>query len=131
MRRGESTGKSSSLLLPPDGDKATARGEGSSVGQHGSERSCYIGKVLLDVLHHLGIDDEVVHLMHTAALLLVLMVLSMLIVQVAVLDTLLKDHTYPLVMMMVHHYGREEHGEGRQPKMQYVQSLLHEYRMQN
>ena len=65
---------------------------------------------LADALHHLGIGDKVVHLMHTAVatvgIRILVMMLSMLIVDVAILLTLLLNHTDTThVVMMGHHRG--------------------------
>ena len=65
---------------------------------------------LADALHHLGIGDKVVHLMHTAVLTIaitfLIMMFCMLIIDVAILLTLLLNHTdTPHVVMMGHHRG--------------------------
>lgn len=67
-----------------------------------------IDQQLADALHHLGIDDKVVHLVHTAVatvgIRLLVMMLGMLIIDVAILLTLLLNHTdTPHVVMMGHH----------------------------
>lgn len=120
MVRGEPTGKSRNRLLPLDGDKTAVGDESLPVRQARHECTSRIGDMLLDVLHHLGINDEMVHLVYAASFLFVLLVLRMLVVQVAILGALLKNHTYPFVVMVVHHYGREQHGESCQPQMEYV-----------
>ena len=63
---------------------------------------------LADALHHLGIGDKVVHLVHTAVatvgIRLLVMMLCMLIVDVAILLALLLNHTDTThVVMMTHH----------------------------
>ena len=63
---------------------------------------------LADALHHLGIGDKMVHLMHTAVatvgIRLLVMMIGMLIIDVAILLTLLQNHTdTPHVVMMGHH----------------------------
>lgn len=120
MDRVETTGKRRDRLLPLNGEKTTVGQKRHLTGQHRHEHSLCIGDMLLDVLHHLGVDNEMVHLVYTAALLFVLMMLCVLVVQVAILCTLLKNHTNPLVVMVVHHYGREQYGESCHPKMKYV-----------
>ena len=65
----------------------------------------------LYILHHLGIDDEMMHLMHLASFLLILMMSRVLIIQIAILRTLFYDHTNLAVMMMMHHHGRMQHAE--------------------
>ena len=63
---------------------------------------------LADALHHLGIGDKMVHLMHTAVatvgIRLLVMMLSMLIVDVAIFLALFLNHTDTVhVVMMTHH----------------------------
>lgn len=111
--------------MPSDRHKTAVWNDCRPAGQHRHEVTCGIRDMLPDIFHHLGVDDKMVHLVHTAALLFVLLVLRMLVVQVTVLCTLLKDHTYPLVVMVVQHYGGEQHGKRCRPKMEYVQSFLH------
>lgn len=67
-----------------------------------------IDQQLADALHHLGIGDKVVHLVYTAVatvgIRLLVMMLGMLIIDVAILLTLLLNHTdTPHVVMMGHH----------------------------
>ena len=69
-----------------------------------------IDQQLADALHHLGIGDKVVHLVHTAVatvgIRLLVMMLGMLIVDVAIFLTLLLNHTDTThVVMMGHHRG--------------------------
>ena len=59
--------------------------------------------MLLDGFHHLGIDEEMVHLMNTATLLLILVMLSMLIIQIAINGTPFLDKTDLIEMMMMWH----------------------------
>ena len=63
---------------------------------------------LADALHHLGIGDKMVHLMHTAVstvgIRLLVMMIGMLIIDVAIFLTLFLNHTDTiLVVMMTHH----------------------------
>ena len=65
---------------------------------------------LADALHHLGIGDKVVHLMHTAVatvgIRLLIMMLGVLIVDVAIFLALFLNHTDTVhVVMMAHHRG--------------------------
>ena len=65
---------------------------------------------LADALHHLGIGDKMVHLMHTAVatvgIRLLVMMLSMLIIDVTIFLTLFLNHTETVhVVMMTHHRG--------------------------
>lgn len=65
---------------------------------------------LADALHHLGIGDKVVHLVHTAVatvgIRLLVMMLGMFIIDVAILLALLLNHTDTThVVMMGHHRG--------------------------
>ena len=55
-------------------------------------------------LHHPVLDYEMMHLLHLAAFVLSIMMLSMLIIDIAVLLTLYFYHTdTPFVVMMYHH----------------------------
>ena len=63
---------------------------------------------LADILHHLGIDYKLMHLTNATVLTitfaLLIMMLSMLIIDIAVLLTLFFYHTdTPFVVMMYHH----------------------------
>lgn len=65
---------------------------------------------LADALHHLGIGDKMVHLMHTAAatvgIRLLVMMIGMLIIDVTIFLTLFLNHTDTIhVVMMAHHRG--------------------------
>lgn len=57
--------------------------------------------MLLDGFHLLGIDEEMVHLMNTATLLLIPVMLSMLIIQIAINGTPFLDKTDLIEMMMM------------------------------
>ena len=69
-----------------------------------------IDQQLADALHHLGIGDKVVHLVHTAVatvgIRLLVMMLSMLIVDVAIFLTLLLNHTDTTHVVMMGHHRR-------------------------
>lgn len=69
-----------------------------------------IDQQLADALHHLGIGDKVVHLMHTAVatvgIRLLVMMLGMLIVDVAIFLTLLLNHTDTTHVVMMGHHRR-------------------------
>lgn len=63
---------------------------------------------LADSLHHFGIDNKLMHLTNAAvlpiAIIFLIMMLGMLIIDVAILLTLLLNHTdTPHVVMMGHH----------------------------
>ena len=63
---------------------------------------------LADALHHLGIGDKMVHLMHTAVatvgIRLLIMMIGMLIINVTIFLTLFLNHTDTIhVVMMTHH----------------------------
>ena len=63
---------------------------------------------LADALHHLGIGDKMVHLMHTAVatvgIRLLVMMIGMLIIDVTIFLTLFLNHTDTVhVVMMTHH----------------------------
>lgn len=65
---------------------------------------------LADALHHLGIGDKMVHLMHTAVstvgIRLLVMMIGMLIIDVTIFLTLFLNHTDTIhVVMMTHHRG--------------------------
>ena len=65
---------------------------------------------LADALHHLGIGDKVVHLVHTAVatvgIRLLVMMLGMLVVDVAIFLTLLLNHTDTTHVVMMGHHRR-------------------------
>ena len=69
-----------------------------------------IDQQLADALHHLGIGDKVVHLVHTAVatvgIRLLVMMLGMLIVDVAIFLTLLLNHTDTTHVVMMGHQRR-------------------------
>ena len=65
---------------------------------------------LADALHHLGIGDKMVHLMHTAVstvgIRLLVMMIGMLIIDVTIFLALFLNHTDTIhVVMMTHHRG--------------------------
>lgn len=65
---------------------------------------------LADALHHLGIGDKMVHLMHTAvstvSIRLLVMMIGMLIIDVTIFLALFLNHTDTVhVVMMTHHRG--------------------------
>lgn len=65
---------------------------------------------LADALHHLGIGDKMVHLMHTTVstvgIRLLVMMIGMLIIDVTILLALFLNHTDTVhVVMMTHHRG--------------------------
>ena len=65
---------------------------------------------LADALHHLGIGDKMVHLMHTAVatvgIRLLVMMIGMLIIDVTIFLALFLNHTDTVhVVMMAHHRG--------------------------
>lgn len=82
-----------------------------------------IKDMLLDALHHLGIGEEMVHLVHPATLTLILVVLSVLIIIIAILMALLNNHTYTVIaVVMVHHHSGQQHTERRHPQTEHIQS---------
>ncbi len=63
---------------------------------------------LADTLHHLGIDDKLMHLTNatvlTISIIFLIMMFGMFIIDVAILLALLLNHTdTPHVVMMCHH----------------------------
>ena len=65
---------------------------------------------LADTLHHLGIDDKLMHLTNatvlTIAIIFLIMMFGMFIIDVAILLALLLNHTDTThVVMMGHHRG--------------------------
>lgn len=65
---------------------------------------------LADTLHHLGIDDKLMHLTNatvlTISIIFLIMMFCMFIIDVAILLALLLNHTdTPHVVMMGHHRG--------------------------
>lgn len=71
-------------------------------------------------LHHPVLDYEMMHLLHLAAFVLSIMMLSMLIIQTSVLTTHLHNHTDTLIMMMMKHHRREKHTYRGNPNGEYV-----------
>ena len=71
-------------------------------------------------LHHPVLDYEMMHLLHLAAFVLSIMMLSMLIIQTSVLTTHLHNHTDTLIMMMMKHHRREKHTHRGNPNGEYV-----------
>ena len=70
----------------------------------------FIYQQLADTLHHLGIDDKLMHLTNatilTIAIIFLTMMFGMFIIDVAILLTLLLNHTDTThVVMMGHHRG--------------------------
>ncbi len=68
----------------------------------------FIYQQLADTLHHLGIDDKLMHLTNatilTISIIFLIMMFGMFIIDVAILLTLLLNHTdTPHVVMMCHH----------------------------
>ena len=74
-----------------------------------------IENLLLDVLGNLGVDDELVHLMHAASLMLLFMVFGMFVVGVAVFSASLLYEADAIEMMMMEYYSRKQHGACCQP----------------
>lgn len=79
-----------------------------------------IEDVILDALHHLGIGDEMVHLMNLATILFILLVVGVLIVEIAIFTALLHYHTYTTHVVMVGHHRRQQHAHRGYPKTEYV-----------
>ncbi len=70
----------------------------------------FIYQQLADTLHHLGIDDKLMHLTNatvlTIAIIFLIMMFGMFIIDVAILLALLLNHTDTThVVMMGHHRG--------------------------
>ena len=68
----------------------------------------FIYQQLADTLHHLGIDDKLMHLTNatvlTISIIFLIMMVGMFIIDVAILLALLLNHTNtPHVVMMGHH----------------------------
>lgn len=74
-----------------------------------------IENLLLDVLGSLGVDDELVHLLHAASLMLLFMVFGMLVVSVAVFCATLLYEADAIEMMMMEYDSRKQHGACCQP----------------
>ena len=84
-----------------------------------------IENLLLDVLGNLGVermgrvdlgvDDELVHLMHAASLMLLFMVFGMFVVGVAVFSASLLYEADAIEMMMMEYDSRKQHGACCQP----------------
>ena len=80
--------------------------------------------MLFNTLHHFGIGDEIMHLMNTATILFVLMMMSVLIVEIAINPALLHNHTYTPHVMMVGHHRRQQNAHRCYQKTEYVQSFF-------
>lgn len=70
----------------------------------------FIYQQLADTIHHLGIDDKLMHLTNatvlTISIIFLIMMFGMFIIDVAILLTLLLNHTDTThVVMMGHHRG--------------------------
>lgn len=70
----------------------------------------FVYQQLADTLHHLGIDDKLMHLTNATvlpiAIIFLIMMFGMLIIDVAILLALLLNHTDTThVVMMGHHRG--------------------------
>lgn len=70
----------------------------------------FIYQQLADTLHHLGIDDKLMHLTNatvlTISIIFLIMMFGMFIIDVAILLALLLNHTDTThVVMMGHHRG--------------------------
>lgn len=70
----------------------------------------FIYQQLADTLHHLGIDDKLMHLTNatvlTIAIIFLIMMFGMFIIDVAILLALLLNHTDTTHMVMMgHHRG--------------------------
>ena len=70
----------------------------------------FIYQQLADTIHHLGIDDKLMHLMNatvlTISIIFLIMMFGMFIIDVAILLALLVNHTDTThVVMMGHHRG--------------------------
>lgn len=70
----------------------------------------FIYQQLADTLHHLGIDDKLMHLTNatvlTISIIFLIMMFGMFIIDVAILLALLLNHTDTThVVMMGHHHG--------------------------
>lgn len=70
----------------------------------------FVYQQLADTLHHLGIDDKLMHLTNatvlTIAIIFLIMMFGMLIIDVAILLATLLNHTDTThVVMMGHHRG--------------------------
>lgn len=76
--------------------------------------------MFLNALHHLGIGDEMVHLMNLTTILLILLMVSVLIVEIAVFLALLHNHTYTTHVVMVGHHRRQQHAHRGYPKTEYI-----------
>lgn len=62
--------------------------------------------MLFDTLQYFCVGEEMVHLVHAAAILLVLLMVGVLIVVIAVFLALLHNHTDTAHVVMVCHHGR-------------------------
>ena len=85
-----------------------------------TEETRFCRKLFDGRLHHQVLDYEMMHLLHLAAFVLSIMMLSMLIIQTSVLTTHLHNHTDTLIMMMMKHHRREKHTHRGNPNGEYV-----------
>ena len=68
-----------------------------------------IEKLLLNALQNLAVGYKMVHLMHAATIVFILMMLSMLIVEITILLATFYNHTYTPHVVMMGHHRREQH----------------------
>ena len=70
----------------------------------------FIYQQLADTLHHLGIDDKLMHLTNatvlTISIIFLIMMFGMFIIDVAILLALLLNHTYTTHVVMMGHHRR-------------------------
>lgn len=91
------------------------REQGYISGQDCHQTVSAIENLLLDILGNLGVDDELMHLLHAASLMLLLMVVGMLVVGVAVFSATLLYEADAIEVMMMEYNGRKQHGACCQP----------------
>ena len=74
----------------------------------------------MDCFNNFRTNEKMMHLSHTTAFLLILMMLGMLVIDVAILKASLFDKSDALEVMMMKHNGRQQHGTCRYPKAIYI-----------
>lgn len=95
------TRKAGCKLLPTYANNRRGRDKQILRRKHG-KKMVAIEKLLLNALQNLAVGYKMVHLMHAATIVFILMMLSMLIVEITILLATFYNHTYtPHVVMII------------------------------
>ena len=102
------TRKAGCKLLPTYANNRRGRDKQILRRKHG-KKMVAIEKLLLNALQNLAVGYKMVHLMHAATIVFILMMLSMLIVEITILLATFYNHTYTPHVVMMYHHRREQH----------------------